>query len=88
MQLSLSFFPSLQDMEAALLAQDTRYDGAFFVAGWAVARANGQNPVNILIPCHRVLGKKGQLTGYNGGLWRKRLLLWLEQAGAIPRYAG
>ena len=54
----------------------------------AVARANGQNPVNILTPCHRVMGKQGRLTGYNGGLWRKRLLLLLEQTGAIPRYAG
>jgi AraC family transcriptional regulator of adaptative response/methylated-DNA-[protein]-cysteine methyltransferase len=45
----------------------------------AVANANGQNRVNILIPCHRVIGKNGELTGYGGGLWRKRLLLDLEQ---------
>ncbi|MBC7817544.1 MAG: methylated-DNA--[protein]-cysteine S-methyltransferase [Planctomycetaceae bacterium] len=44
----------------------------------AVANANGQNRVNILIPCHRVIGKNGELTGYGGGLWRKRLLLELE----------
>lgn len=45
----------------------------------AVANANGQNRVNILIPCHRVIGKNGELTGYGGGLWRKRLLLELER---------
>ncbi|MGF1481313.1 MAG: bifunctional transcriptional activator/DNA repair enzyme AdaA [Cyanophyceae cyanobacterium] len=47
-------------------------------AARAVARANGMNRINILIPCHRVIGKNGQLTGYGGGLWRKRLLLELE----------
>jgi len=50
----------------------------------AVASANGMNRVNILIPCHRVIGKDGQLTGYGGGLWRKRLLLALEQTGKLP----
>ena len=48
----------------------------------AVANANGQNRINILIPCHRVIGKNGDLTGYGGGLWRKRLLLDLEQSAA------
>ncbi|WP_199320116.1 bifunctional transcriptional activator/DNA repair enzyme AdaA [Leptolyngbya sp. FACHB-261] len=50
----------------------------------AVARANGMNRINILIPCHRVIGKDGQLTGYGGGLWRKRLLLELERTGKLP----
>lgn len=50
----------------------------------AVARANGMNRISILIPCHRVIGKDGQLTGYGGGLWRKRLLLELERSGALP----
>lgn len=45
----------------------------------AVARANGDNPVAIVVPCHRVVGSDGQLTGYGGGLWRKRYLLDLEQ---------
>lgn len=45
----------------------------------AVASANGQNRINILIPCHRVIGKGGDLTGYGGGLWRKRLLLERER---------
>jgi AraC family transcriptional regulator of adaptative response/methylated-DNA-[protein]-cysteine methyltransferase len=50
----------------------------------AVARANGMNYVCILIPCHRVIGKDGSLTGYGGGLWRKRLLLELERTGELP----
>lgn len=50
----------------------------------AVARANGMNRISILIPCHRVIGKDGQLTGYGGGLWRKRLLLELERTGTLP----
>lgn len=45
----------------------------------AVARANGMNRIAILIPCHRVIGKDGSLTGYGGSLWRKQRLLELEQ---------
>ncbi|MGH7502195.1 MAG: bifunctional transcriptional activator/DNA repair enzyme AdaA [Longimicrobiales bacterium] len=45
----------------------------------AVARANGDNPIAIVIPCHRVIGSDGSLTGYGGGLWRKHWLLDLEQ---------
>ncbi|WP_196137234.1 bifunctional transcriptional activator/DNA repair enzyme AdaA [Aliikangiella sp. G2MR2-5] len=45
----------------------------------AVAKANGDNRISILIPCHRVIGKNGQLTGYGGGIWRKQRLLELEQ---------
>lgn len=41
----------------------------------AVGRANSANPVNIIIPCHRVIGADGSLTGYGGGLWRKQWLL-------------
>jgi len=44
----------------------------------AVARANGDNRIAIIIPCHRVIGADGNLTGYGGGLWRKRWLLELE----------
>ncbi len=50
----------------------------------AVATANGMNRLAILIPCHRVIGKDGSLTGYGGGLWRKRLLLELERTGRLP----
>ncbi|RMF65534.1 MAG: methylated-DNA--[protein]-cysteine S-methyltransferase [Bacteroidetes bacterium] len=46
----------------------------------AVARANGANPVALLIPCHRIIGSDGSLTGYGGGLWRKRWLLRHEGA--------
>jgi len=48
----------------------------------AVARANGDNRIAVLIPCHRVIGKNGRLTGYGGGLWRKEYLLHLERSGA------
>lgn len=45
----------------------------------AVANANGMNRIAILIPCHRVIGSDGKLTGYGGGLWRKKHLLDLER---------
>lgn len=47
----------------------------------AVGAANGRNPISIIIPCHRVIGSDGSLTGYAGGLWRKEYLLHLEGAG-------
>jgi methylated-DNA-[protein]-cysteine S-methyltransferase len=47
-----------------------------------VGAAVGHNPLSILIPCHRVIGSTGQLTGYAGGLPRKRTLLDLERAGS------
>ena len=46
----------------------------------AVANANGMNKISILIPCHRVIGSDGNLTGYGGGIWRKQKLLELEKA--------
>jgi AraC family transcriptional regulator of adaptative response/methylated-DNA-[protein]-cysteine methyltransferase len=45
----------------------------------AVGRANGQNRIGIVIPCHRVVNKSGKLGGYGGGLWRKEFLLALER---------
>jgi methylated-DNA-[protein]-cysteine S-methyltransferase len=48
-------------------------------ASRAVGLANGRNPISIIVPCHRVIGSDGSLTGYGGGLDRKRLLLDLEQ---------
>lgn len=48
----------------------------------AVARANGMNRIAIIIPCHRVIGADGRLTGYAGGLWRKQALLDLERGQA------
>lgn len=44
----------------------------------AVASANGRNKIPILIPCHRIIGTDGSLTGYAGDLWRKKFLLELE----------
>ena len=46
----------------------------------AVGAANGRNPISIIVPCHRVIGSNGQLTGYGGGLKAKTTLLNLEQA--------
>jgi len=54
----------------------------------AVARANGDNHICILIPCHRVIGSDGTLTGYGGGLWRKQRLLEVEHATAVAAGAG
>jgi len=50
----------------------------------AVARANGANQIALVIPCHRVIGADGSLTGYGGGLWRKQYLIELEQRLAEP----
>ena len=59
-------------------------------ASRAVGMANGRNPLSIIVPCHRVIGSTGALTGYGGGLERKRTLLKLEAAhvGALPAPAG
>ena len=58
-------------------------------ASRAVGLANGKNPLAIVVPCHRVIGKSGGLTGYAGGLSRKRVLLELEQrvAGSALSFA-
>ncbi|UPM54893.1 methylated-DNA--[protein]-cysteine S-methyltransferase [Gottfriedia acidiceleris] len=45
----------------------------------AVANANARNPLSIIVPCHRIIGSNGKLTGYAGGLWRKEWLLNREQ---------
>lgn len=45
----------------------------------AVGLANGKNPISVIVPCHRVIGKNGKLTGYAGGVERKAALLKLEQ---------
>jgi len=71
--------------------QAARIDPALFntdVEPWRRARvvgaANGRNPISLIVPCHRVIGADGSLTGYGGGLERKRALLDLERrvAGA------
>ncbi|MFC2970053.1 bifunctional transcriptional activator/DNA repair enzyme AdaA [Acidimangrovimonas pyrenivorans] len=53
-------------------------------AARAVARANGANQIALVVPCHRVIGADGSLTGYGGGLWRKQRLIEFERAHAAP----
>jgi methylated-DNA-[protein]-cysteine S-methyltransferase len=53
-------------------------------ASRAVGLANGRNPIAVIVPCHRVIGASGSLTGYGGGLQRKRLLLDLEARRTEP----
>ncbi len=52
----------------------------------AVGLANGRNPLSIIVPCHRVIGANGRLTGYGGGMERKQWLLDLEKARVPARY--
>ena len=52
-------------------------------ASRAVGLANGHNPISIVVPCHRVVGSNGSLTGYGGGIERKRYLLDLERGQAM-----
>lgn len=51
-------------------------------ASRAVGLANGRNPLSVVVPCHRVIGSDGSLTGYGGGQARKRVLLGLERSGS------
>jgi len=53
-------------------------------AARAVGLANNRNPVPIFVPCHRIVGSDGELTGYRGGLELKRRLLGLENGEAYP----
>ena len=65
--------------ETASYGQVAHRIGMTNAASRAVGLANGRNPIPIVIPCHRVIGANGTLTGYAGGLPRKQLLLELEQ---------
>jgi methylated-DNA-[protein]-cysteine S-methyltransferase len=56
-------------------------------ASRAVGLANGRNPISIIVPCHRVIGADGSLTGYGGGLERKRWLLAHEASRGYPQVA-
>ncbi|GED70438.1 methylated-DNA--protein-cysteine methyltransferase [Brevibacillus reuszeri] len=51
----------------------------------AVGNANGKNRLSIVVPCHRIVGANGSLTGYAGGLWRKDWLLQHEKTNAFPK---
>jgi methylated-DNA-[protein]-cysteine S-methyltransferase len=76
----ISRIPYGETVSYGELARDLA-DGA---TAQQVGAAVGRNPVSILIPCHRVVGAGGKLTGYAGGLQRKRLLLDLERGVARP----
>ena len=65
----------------ALAARVSAKRGLAHMSAQAVGGAVGRNPIAILIPCHRVLGARGQLTGYAGGLDAKRFLLAHEGIG-------
>jgi methylated-DNA-[protein]-cysteine S-methyltransferase len=65
--------------ETASYGEIARRLGRTNAASRAVGLANGSNPIPIVIPCHRVIGANGTLTGYAGGLERKQTLLGLEQ---------
>lgn len=57
--------------------------GRTVTASRAVGLANGKNPISIIVPCHRVVGSTGDLTGYAGGIERKRFLLDLERGDTL-----
>ena len=60
----------------------------FGAAARAVGAANGRNPISIVVPCHRLVGGDASLTGYGGGLWRKRWLLCHEGVDAARSHGG
>lgn len=62
-------------------------DGGRTTAVRAVGAANGRNPISIVVPCHRVVGADGSLTGYAGGVARKEFLLALEDPARVPHPA-
>ncbi|MBS44959.1 MAG: cysteine methyltransferase [Nocardioides sp.] len=66
--------------ETASYGEVARRLGLTNAASRAVGTANGRNPIPVVVPCHRVIGADGTLTGYAGGLDRKRVLLDLESA--------
>ena len=66
------------------LAKRIGHDGA----ARAVGLANGHNPIAIIVPCHRVIGSNGSLTGYGGGIARKKWLLEHERSFAKPSRTG
>ena len=75
--------PAGATISYAELARRAGHPGSARAAG----AATGRNPLAIVVPCHRIIGSDGSLTGYAGGLDRKRALLALEADGAILRSA-
>ena len=62
---------------------DPRAEARVGPADAKAGQAVGRNPLSIVVPCHRVVGKNGQLTGYAGGLKRKQFLLELEEPSEV-----
>ena len=78
--------PRLQDIpygETTTYGELARVLGLVPGASRAVGLANGKNPISIIVPCHRVVGSTGSLTGYGGGLDRKQALLDHERADVL-----
>lgn len=67
----------------AVASEAARRMGKTRMSAQAAGGAVGHNPICLIIPCHRVIGSDGSLTGYAEGLWRKEALLRLEQTGCI-----
>ena len=80
---AIATVPAGETISYAELARRAGHPGSARAAG----AATGRNPLAIVIPCHRIVGSDGSLTGYAGGLDRKRALLALEQEGARVRSA-
>lgn len=74
--LKIPFGKTVAYLDVAVALGDKK---ALRAVGWA----NGQNPIVLIVPCHRVIGSDGSLTGYGGGLWRKEWLLNFE--GSRPQ---
>ena len=70
--------------ETRTYGEIARHIGAPVGASRAVGLANGHNPIGIIVPCHRVIGANGSLTGYGGGLDRKKQLLDMERQRISP----
>jgi methylated-DNA-[protein]-cysteine S-methyltransferase len=80
--LAIAYGTTVSYMDIALALGNTK-------AIRAVGAANGQNPIAIIVPCHRVIGSDGKLTGYGGGVWRKEWLLNHERrysSGQLPLF--
>jgi methylated-DNA-[protein]-cysteine S-methyltransferase len=80
---AIAAVPAGETISYAELARRAGHPGSARAAG----AATGRNPLAIVVPCHRIVGSDGSLTGYAGGLERKRALLALEQKGAHMRSA-
>ena len=77
--IQLSKIPIGKTSNYGRIAQEVGNPRGARAAGMAI----GSNPISIVIPCHRVIGKSGDLVGFGGGLWRKKWLL--EHEGALPK---